>query len=55
MTPQLESLAGYVANLLRIRDELSNAADPELRAELDAAIEAFRKELRAAQGRRAAA
>ena len=53
MTPQLESLAGYVANLLRIRDELWNAADPELRAELDAA--AFRKELRAAQGRRAAA
>ena len=47
MTPRLKSLAGYVANLLRIRDELWNAADPELRAELDAA--AFRKELRAAK------
>jgi hypothetical protein len=48
-------MASYIAALLRIRDELSTSAGPELRAELEAALAAFTKELQAAQRKRQAA
>jgi hypothetical protein len=41
MTPRLESMAAYIAALLRIR--LSASTGPELRAELEAALAASTK------------
>jgi hypothetical protein len=37
-------MAAYTAARLRIRDELSASTGPELRAELEAALAAFKKE-----------
>jgi hypothetical protein len=54
MTPRLQSMASYIAALLRIRNELSTSAGPELRA-VEAALAAFTKELQAAQRKRQAA
>jgi hypothetical protein len=52
MTPRLESLAGYIAALIVIKNELSSEAD--VRAELSQAIEAFNKEIQAARKKRQA-
>jgi hypothetical protein len=47
MTPRLESLATFIAALIVIKNELSSQA--EIREELSQAIEAFNKEIQAAQ------
>jgi hypothetical protein len=52
MTARLESLAGYIAALIVIKNELSS--QEEIREELIQAIEAFNKEIKAARKKRAA-
>jgi hypothetical protein len=52
MTARLESLAGYIAALIVIKNELSS--QEEIREELIQAIEAFNEEIKAARKKRAA-
>jgi len=52
MTPKLEGMAAYAANLIALSKELPEAA--EIRVELGRAIEALQKEIQAASKKRAA-